>query len=56
MIYNKSIFGLHPQFLTHSSQNLWNFLSVESKAAFCHVNDVTFRKYLEMVATEPICE
>lgn len=24
------VFGLYPQFLAHSSQNLWNFLSVEN--------------------------
>lgn len=29
-IYPSYTFGLHPQFLTHSSQNPWHFLSVES--------------------------
>ena len=29
-IYFSYIFGLYPQFLTHSSQNPWNFLSSNS--------------------------
>ena len=30
MIYEKYMFGLHPQSLPHSSQNTWNFLSNKS--------------------------
>lgn len=36
-VYLSYIFGLHPQILAHSSQNLWTFLSVESdwSVLFC---------------------
>ena len=36
-VYLMDIFGLHPQILAHSSQNLWTFLSVESdwSVLFC---------------------
>ena len=30
-IYFSYTFGLCPQFLAHSSQNFWNFLSIESE-------------------------
>lgn len=32
-IYFSDIFGLHPRFLAHSSQNLWNFLNNKSNGA-----------------------
>ena len=53
-IYFSYISVLHPQFLAHSSKNLWNFLSVESdKIVFCYMNDVTFGKHLRMGAGLP---
>lgn len=33
-IYFSYIFGLYPQFLTHSSQNPWNFLSNNSNGVY----------------------
>lgn len=52
MICEKSVFGhsdnenkfliyvLCPQFLAHSSQNPWNFLSVAGeKGVFCYINN-----------------
>lgn len=38
--YFSYIFGFSPSFLAHSSQNPWNFLSLESDiGAFCYVNE-----------------
>lgn len=51
VIYKKYIFALCPQYLAHSFQNSWNFLSAESdKSDFFYVNKVTFGKYLRMGA------
>lgn len=37
------LFGICPQFLAHSLQMSWNFLSVESNiGVFCNVNKVKF--------------
>ena len=52
-IYFSNIFDLSLQFLTHSYQNCWNFLSAESgKGVFCYVIEVTFPKQLRV---EPGC-
>ena len=50
-IYFSHVFGLHPHFLAHGSQNPWDFLNVESdKGIFCSVNEVTFGKHLRVGA------
>lgn len=36
------VFG--SQFQSHSSQNPWNFLSIENDKVSCDVNEVTFGK------------
>ena len=48
-IYFSYVFHLHPQFLAYTSQNPWNFLSVDSdKCVSCYVNEVTFGPHLKM--------
>ena len=48
-MYFSYIFGCFSGFLTHSAQNSWNFLSVDSdKSISCYDNKVTFEPHLRM--------